>query len=134
MADLADIRWRPDLGVQRGFWFAVACASLAVGAIGVVVPVLPTTPFVILAAFAFGKSSPRLEAWLENSRTFGPIIADWNASGAIAPRFKTIAIVMMAGFFGFSVVMDFAPIVLVVQAVAMTAAAAFILSRPNGPA
>ena len=133
MAEPADTRWRSDLGAQRGFWFAVGWAALALGAVGVMLPILPTTPFVILAAFAFGKSAPRLRAWLENSRAFGPVIADWRSHGAIAPRVKALAIAMMVGVFGISVAMGLALFVLVVQAGCMTGAAAFILSRPSGP-
>lgn len=133
MAESADTRWRSDLGAQRGFWFAVGWAALALGAVGVMLPILPTTPFVILAAFAFGKSAPRLRAWLENSRAFGPVIADWRCHGAIAPRVKALAIAMMVAVFSVSVAMGLALFVLVVQAGCMTVAAAFILSRPNGP-
>ena len=133
MAESTDTRWRFDLGAQRGFWFAVGWAALALGAVGVMLPILPTTPFVILAAFAFGKSSPRLRAWLENSRAFGPVIADWRSHGAIAPRVKALAIAMMVAVFGISVAMGLALFVLVVQAGCMTVAAAFILSRPSGP-
>ena len=131
--NLSTIRWRFGLGVQRTLWFVVGCTALALGALGAVLPVLPTTPFVILAAFAFGKSTPRVQAWLETSRIFGPVIADWKVNGAIAPRFKAIAIVMMGAVFSLSVAMGLAPLILVVQAVCITGAAAFIFSRPNGP-
>jgi len=117
----------------RAVWFTVGLTALAIGGIGVVLPVLPTTPFVILAAFAFGKSSPALARWLEESKTFGPIIADWREHGAIAPRFKVFALVMMAGAFLLSVAMSLSTTVLVIQAVCMAAAATFIISRPNGP-
>ena len=52
-------------------------------------PILPTTPFVILAAFAFSQSSPRIEAWLLNSRVFGPMIADWRTYGTTAPEIQS---------------------------------------------
>ena len=118
---------------RRAAWFTVGSAALVLGAVGVVLPVLPTTPFVILAAFAFGKSAPGLARWLENSRIFGPLIADWRANGAIAPRYKAIAIVMMAGVLVVSVAMSVSTLVLVIQAVCIVGAAAFILSRPNHP-
>lgn len=116
---------------RRIVWFAIGCGALALGTIGVVLPILPTTPFVILAAFAFGKSAPSFQRRLEESRLFGPIIADWRASGAIAPRYKAIALLMMAGVFGVSVVMSVAVPILAVQAVCILAAAAFILTRPS---
>lgn len=134
------MRHRPDVerpvyqGRWRAVWFVLGITALSMGAVGVVLPVLPTTPFVLVAAFAFARSSPRLAAWLETSRTFGPIIADWRRHGAIAPRFKVLAITMMGGVFLASIVAALSAWILIVQAVCMSGAAAFILSRPNGPA
>ncbi|MEM7215419.1 MAG: YbaN family protein [Pseudomonadota bacterium] len=115
----------------RSFWFLVGTLSLFLGLIGIVLPVLPTTPFVILAAFAFGKSSPRLQAWLERNHVFGPIIEDWREKGAIATRYKIMAISMMAAALLLSIVMDVGPVILVVQLACMIAAACFILTRPS---
>ncbi|MEM7445890.1 MAG: YbaN family protein [Pseudomonadota bacterium] len=120
-------------GPWRAIWFTVGACALGLGAIGVVLPLLPTTPFVLLAAFAFGKSSPRLARWLENSRTFGPSILRWREHRAIAPRTKALAVAVMAGVFLASVIAAVSATVLIVQAVCMAGAAAFILSRPNGP-
>src|SRR5690606_18638713 len=94
-------------------------------------PLLPTTPFIILAAIAFGRSSHRLRNWLENSRAFGPVIAEWRISGAIAPRHKTMAIVMMLTAFGASIAMGIAWPVLIIQGVCLLGAAVFVLSRPS---
>ena len=99
---------------------------------GVVLPLLPTTPLVLLAAFCFSKSSPRLRAWLEDHATFGPLIVDWETHGAIAPRYKVIASSMMGGVFILSVIMGLPFKVLVIQGVFLAASAAFVLSRPNG--
>ncbi len=120
-------------GLKRLFWLCVGGIALALGAIGAVLPVLPTTPFVILAAFAFGQSSPRLQAWLENSETFGPMILEWRDHGAIAPRYKVMAVTMMAAAFVLSLVLGVKPLVLIIQAVCLSGAALFVLSRPNGP-
>lgn len=119
---------------RRVLWLVVGGGALGLGAIGIVLPLLPTTPFVLVAAFAFGKSSPRLAIWLETSRTFGPIIADWRRNGAIAPRFKVLSITMMGGVLALSIIAALSVWVLIVQAVCIAGAAAFILSRPNGPA
>lgn len=124
---------RAGHGAKRAMWILLGVTSLLLGAIGVVLPLLPTTPFVILAAFAFARSSPRLARWLEESRTFGPIIADWRRHGAIAPRFKILAVSMMAAAFGLSVAMSLSGWVLFAQGVAIAGAATFILTRPSGP-
>jgi len=109
----------------------VGLGALGLGFVGAVLPVLPTTPFVILAAFAFGKSSPRLRIYLENNKIFGPIIADWQENGVIAARFKAIALGMMAGALVITSQLSVPLIVLLIQASCMTGAALFILSRPS---
>lgn len=117
---------------DRVIWIAVGCLSLAVGAVGVVLPLLPTAPLVILAAFAFGKGSPRLQAALESSRLFGPIIADWRLRGAIAPRYKALAITMMITALTASILAAVSPFVIAVQMICLTLAGTYILTRPNG--
>lgn len=74
--------------------FAVFCLVLA--AIGVVVPGMPTTVFVLLAAWAAARSSPRLAAWLEGHRMFGPLILDWRNGGHVRRRAKWSATLAMA--------------------------------------
>jgi uncharacterized membrane protein YbaN (DUF454 family) len=71
-------------------------AALATGVIGLFVPLLPTTPLVLLAAFCFSRSSPRLERWLLEHRRFGPMIIDWRTHRAIPLRAKQTAWAMMA--------------------------------------
>ncbi|WP_432770260.1 MAG: DUF454 domain-containing protein [Sphingopyxis sp.] len=82
--------------MKRHFYFVAGWLSLALGAIGVVLPLLPTVPFVILAAFCFARSSPRLEAWLLGHATFGPHIAAWREKGAISRKGKVAASIMFA--------------------------------------
>src|SRR5688572_10209581 len=66
--------------------------SLLLGAVGAFVPLLPTVPFVILAAFCFARSSPRLEAWLLDHHVFGQHIRNWRHQRAITKRGKRAAI------------------------------------------
>ena len=81
---------------MRWAWLGVAYACLAVGIIGIVLPVLPTTPFILAAAFAADRGSPRLHAWLLRHRVFGPAIRDWGTSRSIARRAKLVAVGVMA--------------------------------------
>ena len=75
----------------RTVYLAVGLVSLLLGGIGLFLPLLPTVPFVLLAAFCFARSSPRLESWLVEHRTFGPHIQAWRSSGAISRKGKRAA-------------------------------------------
>ncbi|WP_456385928.1 YbaN family protein [Desulfolithobacter sp.] len=66
--------------------------SLGLGALGIVLPLLPTVPFVLLAAACFAKSSSRIHAWLCSSHLFGPMISQWQASRSIPKKSKTLAL------------------------------------------
>ncbi len=72
-------------------------ASLLLGLIGMFLPLLPTVPFVILAAFAFARSSPRLEKRLLDHAHFGPHIRRWRERGAISRKGKRAALIAFAG-------------------------------------
>lgn len=75
-------------------WLAGSVA-LALGLIGVVLPGLPTTPFVLLAAACYAKASPRLHGWLLNHRWLGPMVRDWETHRSLTRRTKTVAQVSM---------------------------------------
>lgn len=80
----------------RWIWWLLAYVTLGLGLVGIVVPGLPTVPFVLLAAFAAARGSQRLHAWLLAHRQFGPVIRDWEAQGAVSRRAKRLATAMMA--------------------------------------
>lgn len=75
---------------------ALALASLGLAVLGLLLPGLPSTEFVLLAAWAAARSSPRLHAWLLRHRLFGPMIRHWH-SGRLPRRAKWLASVAMAG-------------------------------------
>lgn len=78
-------------------YFLLGWLALGIGAVGVAVPLLPTVPFVILAAFLFAKGNPEWERRLVEHPKFGPHINAWRARGAISRRGKMLAIAMLAG-------------------------------------
>lgn len=88
---------RPDRPLwQRLLWLIAGVLSLATGIVGIFLPLLPTTPFVLLAAFCFSRGSARCEAWLLNHPRFGPLVRDWRTHHAIPLRAKQLAWTMMA--------------------------------------
>lgn len=86
----------PLSALRRGFYLALALLSLLLGIVGAFLPVLPTTPFVLLAAWAAARSSPRLLHWLEHHTVFAPMIRDWRRGGVVSRRAKWMASLMMS--------------------------------------
>ncbi|MEN1925873.1 YbaN family protein [Luteimonas qiangzhengi] len=76
----------------RWAWLLLAYAMLGLGLLGVVLPGLPTVPFILAAAWAAMRGSPRLHAWLLAHRSFGPMIHNWQAHGAVTRRSKVLAL------------------------------------------
>ena len=74
--------------------FAVLC--LVMGVIGIIVPGLPTTVFILMAGWAAARSSPRLHAWLWRHRLFGPMLQNWANGGKVSRRAKWSATILMA--------------------------------------
>lgn len=86
--------------IARVLFGLLAYVSLGIGLIAIVVPGLPTTEFILLAAWAATKSSPRLSAWLENHRLFGPILHNWRNGKIIQRKAKisaTLSMLLAAG-------------------------------------
>ncbi len=117
----------------RTLWFLIGLTALALGALGAVLPLLPTTPFVLVSAWAFARSSRRWHDWLLRHQVFGPLILDWRRYGAISPRAKTAAGVAMVAVLLLSLLLGASATVLTIQAIVLSASAAFVFSRPSPP-
>ncbi|PRY92886.1 hypothetical protein BCF33_1749 [Hasllibacter halocynthiae] len=115
-------------------WRVIGGVSLALGVIGAVLPVMPTAPFVIVAAYAYNRGAPELAARLERNRAFGPVILDWRENGAIAPRHKILAVAGMTAGFCLGLWLGLPDVVLAGEGAAFVAAGAFVVTRPNGGA
>lgn len=90
---------------MRWVWFVAGWVAVAIGAIGVVVPGLPTTVFFIIAASCFARSSPRFERWVLNLPKVGPLVRDHRAGLGMPRRAKFWAVGTMLVFAGASAVM-----------------------------
>lgn len=118
----------------RAVLIVLGTVFLALGAIGLVLPVLPTTPFVLLAAACYLRASERLHRRLVRSRTFGPTIVAWQEHGAIPPRAKAIAIALIALTFGLSVLFVVEPPLMRAGLVALgIVLSVWLLRRPSPP-
>jgi len=119
---------------MRTTFLLIGHASLAVGFVGIFVPLLPTTPFVLLSAVCYSRGSERFHTWLLEHERFGPMIHSWREHRAIGVRAKIAAVVTVALSITFSVIrldLPWNAIALVIGAAVLT----FILSRPSaGPA
>ncbi|MBX3484828.1 YbaN family protein [Phenylobacterium sp.] len=113
--------------VYRGIGFAMVGLATA----GVFLPVLPTTPFLLVAAWAFARSSPELAEKLRNHPRFGRFLRDWQDRGAIPVRAKVLAITMMAGSWGILALTTRNVWVLGGVAATLSAVAVYLITRPN---
>lgn len=116
---------------MRALWLIGGVLSFALGVIGVFLPLVPTVPLMILAAFCFARSSSRLHDWLMRHPRFGAAIENWRERGAIARRGKWAASVSIAAAFGLSLILGLSPLIVGIQAVTLVAVSVFIWSRPD---
>lgn len=82
-------------GAVKYLLIVAGLVLVAIGVVGILLPGLPTTIFLIAAAVCFAKSSPRLHNWLLSHRWFGPIIHNWNETRSIPRNAKRVALLMM---------------------------------------
>jgi uncharacterized protein len=117
---------------MRVVYFCMGCVLVALGVIGMVMPLMPGAVFLIAAVWCFARSSPRLEAWLLNHPQFGKTLRDWRSDGAIPRPAKIMACAGMT--FGFVVFWFSAhPSLLLAACVAalLLACAGYVVSRPS---
>ena len=118
---------------MRFLWTIAGWLAFGIGLIGAFVPLLPTVPFMILAAFCFARGSERFHDWLVHHPQFGPAIRDWRKYGAISRRGKVFAVGGIAAAFGMSLLLGVRPSILMLQAAVLAGVSIFILTRPHGP-
>ncbi|WP_237220329.1 YbaN family protein [Spiribacter curvatus] len=117
----------------RRAWLALALFFIGLGSVGAILPLLPTTPFLLLAAMCASRSSPALHAWLYSHPRFGPLLRDWRDHRAIRPRAKVTALVLVALSWGWMWI-SVEPLYARLSASAvMAGVVTFLATRPHGP-
>lgn len=115
----------------RPIYFVLGWIMLGLGAAGAVLPVLPTTPFVLAAVWFFYRSSPRMIVWLTQHKVFGPPLRNWKQEGAISTPTKLLAVTSMA--LGYTATLSLGTLhayYAIALAVLLLAVAGFIVTRP----
>ena len=117
--------------MSRLFWLLGGLVSLLLGIVGLVLPLVPTVPLLLLAAFCFARSSEALHDWLLAHPKLGPPIHAWRQRGAIGQEAKLLASLSMGVTFGVSVFLALSLWVLFVQGIVLVTVAIFIWTRPE---
>jgi len=120
---------------RRHLLQALGWVCVGLGAIGIVLPVMPTTVFLLIALWAFARSSPKLHSWLLGNPHFGPYIADWERHRVIPLRAKILAVTMMSASGLWLAFGTEAPLAVVFGVVAiLIGVATYVVTRPSQPA
>lgn len=117
---------------KRMLFFIAGWSAIILGVAGIFLPILPTTPFAILAAWCFSNSSERWHQWLLNHKIFGPTIRDWERNGIINLRAKITATSMIILLFGYTLIFVQVHIIIksIVSAIGLSVLV-FIWTRPS---
>ncbi|MEZ5765618.1 MAG: YbaN family protein [Xanthobacteraceae bacterium] len=117
---------------MRYVYLGLGLTFVALGVIGAFLPVLPTTPFLIVAAACFARSSPRLESWLLNHPQFGPMLRAWREHGAIPRKAKLMALTGVSiGFVLFWTASNPGPLLLIGVGALMLTGLVYVFTRPT---
>ncbi len=119
---------------KRFLYICVGFISLGLGIIGIALPVMPTTPFLILAAFCFSRGSERWHRWLIEKPHVGPLILSWQEHGVIPQRAKLLATLMIVTSWVTMFFVVLVPVLVrIIVSVVFCCVLVFIWSRPSKP-
>lgn len=117
--------------MTRVVWALFGGIALCFGVIGILLPLVPTVPLLLLAAFCFARSSQTLHDWLLCHPRLGPPIQTWRRTGAISRKGKLLAILSIGLTFAICLGLGLTAELLLIQGIALTGVALFIWTRPE---
>lgn len=118
--------------LKRPLLLGLGWLCVVLGIIGIIMPLFPTTPFLLVAVWAFSRSSPEMAEKIRSHRHAGRFVRDWEDEGVIPRGAKLIAVVMMTAMFGYLHFGTDGPLwVEIAVAVTMAVAAGYVLTRPS---
>lgn len=118
-------------GRARLAYAALAYVCIALALAGIVLPGLPTTPFVLVAAWAAARGCPSVHRWLHRHRLLGPLLRDWETQRAVPQRAKVLAVAFLAVSWGAMFLYTDGPLVPALTAPLFIAIALFVTTRPT---
>ncbi|MDG1228375.1 MAG: YbaN family protein [Candidatus Actinomarina sp.] len=121
------------LKIHKPVFFTIGILSLSLGYVGIVVPGLPTTVFILIAAWAFSKCSTKFTYWIENHRLFGPMVLNWQQYRGLSRRAKKVAILTIIPTFAFTIFIAFSIIGDLIFGFFGIALCTWLATRPEPP-
>lgn len=121
------------LKIHKPVFFTIGILSLSLGYVGIVVPGLPTTVFILIAAWAFSKCSTKFTYWIENHRLFGPMVLNWQQYRGLSRRAKKVAILTIIPTFAFTIFIAFSMIGDLIFGFFGIALCTWLATRPEPP-
>lgn len=116
---------------MRLIWLGLGWIGVGLGIIGLALPVVPTVPFLLVSAWAFSRSSPRLRARILNDPKYGPTIRAWQERGVISRPAKIWSVSAMSFGVGLSLWLGLDPRLVLAQAAVCASVAVYVVSRPS---
>ena len=107
-------------------WIGLGWLFVILGVVGIALPLLPTTPFLLLASICFSRGSQRMHDWLINHPKLGPLIVNWQTSRTISRSIKVVATLTMAALLALSVYVDIDQRILGLQGMILSLVATFL--------
>jgi len=120
----------PSREPRSVFYMMFAYVCIALGIIGALLPVMPTTPFLLLAAWAAPRGSPALHRWLYEHKTFGPVLEAWDENRAVSTTSKWLACIFMMGSWLLMLYQTETWIVPGISGVIFLSVGAYLVTRP----